>query len=98
MWGATFKTYNSTTLAATAYYTRFVNKDNRQFQGSVSPVLVDRGFRAPSYATQSRKERYITLTAKVLDTANVKTLTDSLLDTFDTADDSLAELVVTDSA
>jgi hypothetical protein len=98
MWGASFKSYNATTMAATAVITRFAEKDNRQFQVGSSAIMVDRGFRAPAYATQSRKERYITMTAKVLDTANIKTLTDTLLDVFDTADDNLRTLIVTDTA
>ena len=98
MHGATFKSYNSNTLPTADYTVSFALVDNPQFQVMTTPVLVDRGFRAPAYATQRRSERYFVMTVKVIDTVNIVSLTGDLLNYFDAADDNIYKLIVTDSA
>src|SRR3990167_589536 len=98
MWGKTFKSFNALTLAAADYTTNFPEKENRQFQVASSAVLVNRGHRSSLFATQKIEGRYIILRVAVIDKPNIKTLTDSLLDMFDAADNNLYKLIVTDTA
>jgi hypothetical protein len=98
MWSMSFKSYDGNSLASDDYASSFAGRDNRNFQSGVAPSLISRAARAPQYATQKREERYLVLTVKVIDAANVKTLTDSLIQYFDTTKDALRTLVVTDTA
>ncbi len=98
MLGAIFKSYGGVTLPADRYLVKFEPQDNRHIQISSSPALVERGARAPVYASHQLRARSLLLGIKVIDEANLTALTDALLRAFDTAGNQTARLLVSDGA
>lgn len=98
MYGATFKSFDGTTLATADYTAKFLAADNRALQTTTNAVMVRRGHRASVYATQEVAERYFVLTVAIIDYPNLQSFTNTLLALFDTESDELKRLVVTDSS
>lgn len=97
MLGAIFKSYGGVLFPADRFAVTLDGGDKRELQVSASTVLVERGARAPAYASQRRRERRLLLAVRVIDSANAAVLTAELLRAFDAARNALAPLLVADA-